>query len=124
MVTEAISGAKITPPKEAFTAGDAMVNFTCAAAAGTVSSMVWSKDLKQLVASERVLINGSRLMFKKLQKEDRGEYTCRLANGINSETATYKLIIFCKSAGRQGNQGEGKVPICMFRGGGVWGGGL
>ncbi|XP_008299471.1 carcinoembryonic antigen-related cell adhesion molecule 20 isoform X2 [Stegastes partitus] len=94
-VMEAISGVKITGPTEVLFAGNSTANLTCQATAGTVKTKTWLKDGKPLMASTRVVYynNMSSVFINMLQKEDNGEYKCQLSNPVNTDGASYKMVV-------------------------------
>lgn len=110
-VLEAISGVKITPPKGPLMAGGPQVLLSCAAAAGTVSSAAWLKNNKPLVSNDRVVVNGSQVTIKKVQKEDRGDYTCQLTNAVNTEADSYNMVVFYGPDGPDGVKISGKTEV-------------
>ncbi|XP_039978084.1 carcinoembryonic antigen-related cell adhesion molecule 20-like [Xiphias gladius] len=94
-VMEAISGIAITGPTTTLIAGNSTANLSCQATAGIVKTRTWLKDGKPLSASSRLVFsnNMSSLMINVLQKEDNGEYTCVLTNPINTDKASYKMVV-------------------------------
>ncbi|XP_078123669.1 cell adhesion molecule CEACAM20 [Sander vitreus] len=103
-VMDAISGAKISGPTDVLIAGNSTVNLSCQATNGTVKTITWHKDGQRLSAGGRLVFfaNMSSIMINPLQKEDNGEYRCRLANPIHSVEASYKMVV---------NYGPEKVEV-------------
>lgn len=98
MFTEIISGTKITGPTATLIAGNSTANLSCQATAGTVETRTWLKDGKALSASSRLVFatDMSSMMINVLQKEDNGEYTCQLSNPVNTDQASYKMVVNCE----------------------------
>ncbi|XP_059205786.1 carcinoembryonic antigen-related cell adhesion molecule 1-like [Centropristis striata] len=99
-VMEAISGAKVTGPGSAgppvtLIAGNSTANLSCKATAGTVKTTVWLKDGKPLTTSSRTLVSAdkSSVTINPLQKDDNGVYECQLSNPVNTEKASYKMVV-------------------------------
>ncbi|XP_029920215.1 carcinoembryonic antigen-related cell adhesion molecule 5 [Myripristis murdjan] len=94
-VQEAVSGVEITGPTADLIAGNHTANLSCQATAGTVTSRVWLKDGKPLSPSNRVVISEdkSSVMIKTVEKEDSGEYKCELGNAVNTDSASYKMVV-------------------------------
>lgn len=94
-VMEAISGAKVSGPTATLIAGNSTANLSCQATAGTVKTTTWLKDGKALSAGGRHVFASdmSSMKINLLQKEDNGEYTCQLTNPVNTEKATYKMVV-------------------------------
>ncbi|XP_032375730.1 carcinoembryonic antigen-related cell adhesion molecule 1 [Etheostoma spectabile] len=95
-VMDAISGAKLSGPNATLIAGgNSTANLSCQATSGTVKTITWHKDGQPLSAGGRLVFfaNMSSLMISPLQKEDNGEYRCRLANPISSVEASYKMVV-------------------------------
>lgn len=98
MFPEAISGAKVSGPTAILIAGNSTANLSCQATAGTVKTISWLKDGKALSAGGRHVFatDMSSMMINLLQKEDNGEYTCQLTNPVNTDKATYKMVVNCE----------------------------
>ncbi|XP_034747444.1 carcinoembryonic antigen-related cell adhesion molecule 2 [Etheostoma cragini] len=95
-VMDAISGAKLSSPiANLIAGGNSTANLSCQATSGTVKTITWHKDGQPLSAGGRLVFfaNMSSLMISPLQKEDNGEYRCRLANPIHSVEASYKMVV-------------------------------
>ncbi|KAM4630982.1 cell adhesion molecule CEACAM20-like [Polymixia lowei] len=94
-VLEAISGTKIMGPTATLVAGNHTANLSCQATQGTVTTRAWMKDGKPLSPSDRVVLASdmSSVMFKTVKKEDNGEFKCQLTNGVNTESASYKMVV-------------------------------
>ncbi|XP_037651693.1 carcinoembryonic antigen-related cell adhesion molecule 5-like isoform X1 [Sebastes umbrosus] len=94
-VMEAISGAKVSGPTATLIAGNSTANLSCQATAGTVKTVTWLKDGKLLVASGRVVFaaDKSSVMINPLQKEDNGEFVCQLSNPVNTDKASFKMMV-------------------------------
>ncbi|XP_029299131.1 carcinoembryonic antigen-related cell adhesion molecule 5 [Cottoperca gobio] len=94
-VMEAISGAKVSGPIAVLIAGNSTANLSCKATAGTVKTTSWQKDGKTLSAGGRLVFSTdmSSIMINPLQKEDNGEYMCQLINPVNTDKASYKMLV-------------------------------
>ncbi|XP_071369411.1 cell adhesion molecule CEACAM5 isoform X2 [Centroberyx affinis] len=94
-VLEAISGSKISGPAETLIAGNHTANLSCQATAGNVTTRVWTKDAAPLTPSARVVVSedGGTVTITPVQKEDNGEYKCQLTNKINTDSATYRMVV-------------------------------
>ncbi|KAL7381911.1 hypothetical protein ABVT39_013389 [Epinephelus coioides] len=111
-VMEAISGAKVSGPTATLIAGNSTANLSCQATAGTVKTISWLKDGKALSAGGRHVFatDMSSMMINLLQKEDNGEYTCQLTNPVNTDKATYKMVV---NYGPEGVKVDGPEAIEM-----------
>lgn len=96
--TEPIPSAEVSGPAAILIAGNSTANISCRATAGSAASTTWLKDKQPLAASGRLLFsaNMSWLRIDPLQKEDNGEYTCRLENAVSSAEASYKMVVNCE----------------------------
>nr|XP_057902815.1 carcinoembryonic antigen-related cell adhesion molecule 5 [Doryrhamphus excisus] len=94
-VMEPLSGVKMSGPSAVLMAGNGTANLSCQVTKGAVTSGTWQKDGKPLVAGGRVTLaaDGSWVSISPLQKEDNGEYECRLANAVSVQTASYKMVV-------------------------------
>ncbi|XP_053720065.1 carcinoembryonic antigen-related cell adhesion molecule 5 [Synchiropus splendidus] len=94
-VMEAISGVSITGPKTTLISGNGTASLECKATAGVVLSRSWLKNGAALSAGGRLTFSKdeSTLTINPVDKDDNGEYTCRLANPVNSEDAKFKLVV-------------------------------
>uniref|UniRef100_A0AAQ4QSN9 Ig-like domain-containing protein n=2 Tax=Gasterosteus aculeatus aculeatus TaxID=481459 RepID=A0AAQ4QSN9_GASAC len=94
-VIEPIPSAEVSGPAAILIAGNSTANISCRATAGSAASTTWLKDKQPLAASGRLLFsaNMSWLRIDPLQKEDNGEYTCRLENAVSSAEASYKMVV-------------------------------
>ncbi|XP_070690983.1 cell adhesion molecule CEACAM5-like [Pempheris klunzingeri] len=86
-VLERISGASVTSSPNQPIEGNP-VNITCNAA-GSVFTREWMKDGSNLSQD----FNKKTLSLQSLSKKDKGKYSCRISNPINSEVATYIMIV-------------------------------
>uniref|UniRef100_A0A3Q3FJ59 Ig-like domain-containing protein n=1 Tax=Labrus bergylta TaxID=56723 RepID=A0A3Q3FJ59_9LABR len=91
-VYERISDPFITQsPKEAIEGNS--VNLTCDAA-GSVFTRKWMKDGSDLNQADIILYDNNRVLsFQRLNKTDRGEYSCNISNPINSMEAKHVLVV-------------------------------
>ncbi|XP_060906259.1 carcinoembryonic antigen-related cell adhesion molecule 1-like isoform X6 [Labrus mixtus] len=91
-VYERISNPSITSsPKEAIEGNS--VNLTCDAA-GSVFTRKWMKDGSDLNQADIILYDNNRVLsFQRLNKTDRGEYSCNISNPINSMEAKHVLVV-------------------------------
>ncbi|XP_031163566.1 carcinoembryonic antigen-related cell adhesion molecule 5 isoform X2 [Sander lucioperca] len=94
-VMDAISGAKVSGPNAALIAGNSTANLSCQATSGTVKTITWHKDGQRLSAGGRLVFSAdmSSMMINPLQREDKGEYRCQLANPIHSVEASYRMVV-------------------------------
>ncbi|XP_068561341.1 carcinoembryonic antigen-related cell adhesion molecule 5 [Cebidichthys violaceus] len=94
-VIEPILSAEVSGPTATLIAGNSTANLSCQATGGTVETVTWLKDGKTLSAGGRPVFSADKtsLMIKSLEKEDNGEYTCQLANPVNSVKASYKMVV-------------------------------
>ncbi|XP_054620626.1 carcinoembryonic antigen-related cell adhesion molecule 6 [Dunckerocampus dactyliophorus] len=94
-VMEPLSGVKVSGPSAVLMAGNGSANLSCRVTEGAVTSGTWQKDGKPLVAGGRVTLaaDGSSVSIAPLQKEDNGEYECRLANAVSVQRASYKMVV-------------------------------
>lgn len=94
-VMEAISGAAVTGPTATLIAGNSTANLSCKATSGIVKTITWLKDGKALSPSSRLVFSAdkSSVMINTLQKEDNGMYTCQLTNPVNTDKASYKMVV-------------------------------
>ncbi|XP_021416279.1 carcinoembryonic antigen-related cell adhesion molecule 6 [Oncorhynchus mykiss] len=94
-VVEAISGAKITGPNGTLVAGNSTANLSCQATTGTADARVWLKNGAALSPSNRVVVSAdkSSITIKPVQKEDSGEYQCKLTNAVSTDSASLKIVI-------------------------------
>lgn len=98
MLTDGISGVKLSGPTDVLLAGNSTANISCKATAGDVKSTAWLKDGKPLSAGGRLVFaeDMSSVMIKPLQKEDNGEYTCQLTNPVSTEKKSFKMVVNCE----------------------------
>nr|XP_020496243.1 carcinoembryonic antigen-related cell adhesion molecule 5-like isoform X4 [Labrus bergylta] len=91
-VIERISNPSITSsPKEPIEGNS--VNLTCDAA-GSVFTRKWMKDGSDLIQTDIILYDNNRVLsFQRLNKTDRGEYSCNISNPINSMEAKHVLVV-------------------------------
>ncbi|XP_065813988.1 carcinoembryonic antigen-related cell adhesion molecule 5-like isoform X3 [Labrus bergylta] len=91
-VTERISDPSITSsPKEPIEGNS--VNLTCDAA-GSVFTRKWMKDGSDLNQADIILYDNNRVLsFQRLNKTDRGEYSCNISNPINSMEDKHVLVV-------------------------------
>lgn len=94
-VLEALSGTNISSSASLLIAGNSTVNLTCSAATGKADTVVWLKDSKPLTPGDRVTLSVDKksLMIAQVVKEDMGEYKCQLMNKVNTDEASYKMVI-------------------------------
>ncbi|KAM6995308.1 cell adhesion molecule CEACAM5-like [Tautogolabrus adspersus] len=91
-VYERISNPSITSsPKEPIEGNS--VNLTCDAA-GSVFTRKWMKDGSDLTQADFILHDNNRVLsFQRLKKTDKGEYSCKISNPINSMEAKHDLVV-------------------------------
>ncbi|KAK5854492.1 hypothetical protein PBY51_004680 [Eleginops maclovinus] len=94
-VMEAVSGAKVSGPMSILIAGNSSANLSCAAAAGSVQSTSWKKGGAAVSAGSRLVFSAdmSSLLISPLMKEDNGVFTCMLTNPINTDSASYTMLV-------------------------------
>ncbi|XP_060906270.1 hemicentin-1-like isoform X4 [Labrus mixtus] len=108
-VYERISDPSITSsPKEAIEGNS--VNLTCDAA-GSVFTRKWMKDGSDLNQADIILYDNNRVLsFQRLNKTDRGEYSCNISNPINSMEAKHVLVV---NYGPENTQIKGQHHISL-----------
>jgi hypothetical protein len=65
--------------------------------------LIWMKNGKELMETERIRINRNRVFLKDLQIVDGGVYACHFENIVGEATHTIKVII------------EGRVKVVFER---------
>lgn len=97
---------KVSGPSGLLFAGNSSANLSCRAEAGEVVTSTWKKDGKALTSGGRVSIaaDGMSVRLEPLQKEDNGQLVCELKNQVDSQTASYHMVVNCESQqhGRRG----------------------
>lgn len=73
------------------------MNLTCNAD-GFVTTKVWMKDGKPLVAGDRFSFHdGNRVLsISPVDRRDTGEFLCHVSNDFSLETAKCRLKVYCK----------------------------
>ncbi|KAM6994845.1 cell adhesion molecule CEACAM21-like isoform 4-T4 [Tautogolabrus adspersus] len=91
-VYERISNPSITSsPKEPIEGNSVIL--TCDAA-GSVFTRKWMKDGSDLTQADFILHDNNRVLsFQRLKKTDKGEYSCKISNPINSMEAKHDLVV-------------------------------
>nr|XP_020496245.1 carcinoembryonic antigen-related cell adhesion molecule 1-like isoform X8 [Labrus bergylta] len=108
-VIERISDPFITQSPEEAIEGNS-VNLTCDAA-GSVFTRKWMKDGSDLNQADIILYDNNRVLsFQRLNKTDRGEYSCNISNPINSMEAKHVLVV---NYGPENTQIEGQHHISL-----------
>ncbi|KAK1879851.1 Carcinoembryonic antigen-related cell adhesion molecule 20 [Dissostichus eleginoides] len=94
-VMEAVSGAKVSGPMSVLLAGNSSANLSCGAASGRAQSVRWEQDGAALSPGARRFFSPdmSSMLISPLQKEDNGEFTCMLTNPINTDSASYRMVV-------------------------------
>ncbi|XP_033982104.1 carcinoembryonic antigen-related cell adhesion molecule 6-like [Trematomus bernacchii] len=94
-VMEAISGAKVSGPMSVLFAGNSSANLSCVAASGQAQSVRWEQDGAALNPVTRRVFSPdmSSMLISPLQKEDNGKFTCMLTNPINTDSASYRMVV-------------------------------
>ncbi|KAF3834423.1 hypothetical protein F7725_025627 [Dissostichus mawsoni] len=94
-VMEAVSGAKVSGPMSVLFAGNSSANLSCGPASGWVQSVRWEQDGAALGPGARRFFSPdkSSMLISPLQKEDNGEFTCMLTNPINTDSASYRMVV-------------------------------
>ncbi|XP_034061041.1 carcinoembryonic antigen-related cell adhesion molecule 5-like [Gymnodraco acuticeps] len=94
-VMEVISGAEVSGPTSVLLAGNSSANLSCKAASGQVQSVRWEQDgvAVSSVARRSFSPDMSSMLISPLQKEDNGEFTCMLTNPINTDSASYRMVV-------------------------------
>nr|XP_029138678.1 carcinoembryonic antigen-related cell adhesion molecule 5-like [Labrus bergylta] len=91
-VYERISNPSITSSSKEPIEGNS-VNLTCDAA-GSVFTRKWMKDGSDLNQADIILYDNNRVLsFQRLNKTDRGEYSCNISNPINSMEDKHVLVV-------------------------------
>ncbi|KAG7475780.1 carcinoembryonic antigen-related cell adhesion molecule 5-like [Solea senegalensis] len=92
-VLKRISAASVNSTRTQVFVGDS-VNLTCEAA-GSVFTRRWFKDGSPLILSDGMMFHNDRrvLSFQSLTRDDRGEYTCTVANPISSDEAKFTMVV-------------------------------
>lgn len=98
IVSDSITGVKVSGPTAVLLAGNSSANISCRADAGEVLTVTWKKDGQALTAGGRVIFakDMRSIMIEPVQKEDNGEYTCQLINPVSDEKASYKMVVNCE----------------------------
>ncbi|XP_070767910.1 cell adhesion molecule CEACAM5-like [Enoplosus armatus] len=96
-VLEKISDASLTSSSTHPIEGNS-VNLTCDAA-GSVFTRKWTKDGSDLtLAADIILYDEDRgLFFNSLNRNDSGEYSCKISNPIKTEEARYTMDVNCET---------------------------
>ncbi|KAM6995168.1 cell adhesion molecule CEACAM8-like [Tautogolabrus adspersus] len=110
-VYERISNPSITSsPKEAIEGNS--VNLTCDAA-GSVFTRKWMKDGSDLTQADFILQDNNRVLsIQRLKKTDKGEYSFKISNPINSMEAKHDLVV---NYGPENVQIEGPSEIHLHQ---------
>lgn len=95
---EPLRGTNITSPTTPLIADVSPVNLTCTVVAGKADSVEWTKDGKPVTPNSQVSLSSDKrtLIFVKVVKEDAGVYKCQVKNKVNTDEASYKMVINCK----------------------------
>uniref|UniRef100_A0A8C7XU71 Ig-like domain-containing protein n=1 Tax=Oryzias sinensis TaxID=183150 RepID=A0A8C7XU71_9TELE len=95
-VIEPLSGAQMTGPKLSLFAGNSTANLSCQVSAGKVTETVWLRNNEPLSASPRVVFSSdmSSVAINPVQKDDNGNFVCKLKNPVSEEQAEYKMVVF------------------------------
>ncbi|KAL6461154.1 hypothetical protein MHYP_G00311200 [Metynnis hypsauchen] len=95
-IIEVISGTNVTGPISLLIAGNSTANLTCKSSAGRADSVTWFKDDKPLAASDRIIISTDKktISIPIVQKEDAGEYKCKLSNKLSKDSGIYNMQIY------------------------------
>ncbi|XP_013880785.1 hemicentin-1 isoform X2 [Austrofundulus limnaeus] len=109
-VMEPISDAKISGPTGILIAGNSSANVSCQATSGNVTQISWIKDGTPLSENSRIMFSSdkSSLFISVLQKEDNGNYVCKLRNSVSEKEASYKMAV---SFGPEPFKVEGKDEV-------------
>lgn len=93
-----ITGVKISGPSGLLFAGNSSANLSCRAEAGEVVTSTWKKDGKALTSGGRVSIapDGTSMRVAPLEKQDNGLFLCELKNQVDSQTASYQMVVTCE----------------------------
>ncbi|KAI4818127.1 hypothetical protein KUCAC02_011489 [Chaenocephalus aceratus] len=94
-VMEAISGVEVSGPTSVLRARNSSANLSCRAASGQAQSVRWEQDGVAVSSAARRSFSPdmSSMFIRPLQKEDTGEFTCLLTNPINTDSASYRLLV-------------------------------
>ncbi|XP_010783799.1 HEPACAM family member 2-like [Notothenia coriiceps] len=76
-------------------AGNSSANLTCRADSGQAQSVRWKQDRAAFGTGARRFFSPdmSSMLISPLQKEDNGEFTCMLTNPINTDSASYRMVV-------------------------------
>lgn len=98
MIAEPLSGAQMTGPNPPLFAGNSTANLSCQVSAGKVTETVWLRNNEPLSASPRVVFSSdmSSVAINPVQKDDNGNFVCKLKNPVSEEKAEYKMVVNCK----------------------------
>lgn len=94
-VMKGIASAELKGPNGVLIAGNSSANLSCQATGGTVETTEWLKNGRRLADDPRVVFgtDGRSVFITLLQKEDNGNFTCRVKNSINSKDAVYTMVV-------------------------------
>ncbi|XP_067259884.1 carcinoembryonic antigen-related cell adhesion molecule 6-like isoform X2 [Chanodichthys erythropterus] len=84
----------LTGPEEPLIEGESSANIT-SKGNGNIISVQWMKNNSPLSPSNSIIFSPDfrSVSISPVQRSDSGEYQCKYTNPVNSETATYSLII-------------------------------
>uniref|UniRef100_A0A8P4GEP4 Ig-like domain-containing protein n=1 Tax=Dicentrarchus labrax TaxID=13489 RepID=A0A8P4GEP4_DICLA len=90
--TEKVSGVSITSTNLPIEGKP--VNLTCEAA-GSVPTRKWMKDGSDFNLADNITLHDENrvLSFHSLKKSDKGKYSCKVSNPVNSEEATFNMVV-------------------------------
>lgn len=78
-------------------AGRPIASVDCVARGAPVLSFRWTKDGHEIHTSARIIIQSdaefSSLEIRKLEPEDRGNYSCFVSNGFGSDSHSAELLV-------------------------------
>ncbi|XP_067259957.1 carcinoembryonic antigen-related cell adhesion molecule 6 isoform X2 [Chanodichthys erythropterus] len=85
---------RLIGPEEPLIEGESSANIT-SKGNGNIISVQWMKDNSPLSPSNSIIFSPDfrSVSISPVQRSDSGEYQCKYTNPVNSETATYSLII-------------------------------
>ncbi|XP_051263032.1 carcinoembryonic antigen-related cell adhesion molecule 20-like [Dicentrarchus labrax] len=91
-VLEKVSGVSITSTNLPIEGKP--VNLTCEAA-GSVPTRKWMKDGSDFNLADNITLHDENrvLSFHSLKKSDKGKYSCKVSNPVNSEEATFNMVV-------------------------------
>jgi hypothetical protein len=82
----------VTPSFLIHKEGDTVELF-CEATASPEPVIMWSKDDRELVTTDRVSVRETRVQIRNVVQTDGGAYSCTFKNSVGQAVHTIKLVI-------------------------------